>query len=264
MSRRRRNKRRDDDESLAAGDGQQMQLLDVPEHPLEAVARATKRCTGELLYERDRRAYDELLTALAAGKSVRWCMRMYGIGTHTVLAIARREKLEVATRKAALADAMLLGAEVYAERALELAGDCDDAYSAAATAKMLAETGNLMRGQATAIVGGVVVHVDANAMAAQLAAKAQQMDSGAGKMAALGALGEKPGPADKGEKPGPADKQAAVDAALTVDFEVITIPCHASRHTLAGSNGVVLTGGGGGSPENSCPSSISIGGGEIL
>lgn len=258
MSRPRR-KRRDDDESLTGSDAQQMTLLDVPEHPLEAESRMTKRCTGQLLFERDRKVYDELLQALAAGKSVRYCMKMWGLGTHTVLAISRREKLEVATRKAALADAMLLGAEVYAEKAIELADTCEDAYAAAGTAKMLAETSNLMRGQATSIMGAVIVHVDANAMAAKLAEKARRMDSEAGEK---GALGAESAP-DALALPA-VDMKAAVAPIIAVDCERVTVLSDTIRDTLTGSDGLVLRRGGGGSPENSCPSPISIGGAEIL
>jgi hypothetical protein len=258
MSRPRR-KRRDDDESLIGSDAQQMTLLDVPEHPLEAESRVTKRCTGQLLFERDRKVYDEVIQALASNKSVRYCMKMWGLGTHTVLAISRREKLEVATRKTSLADAMLLGAEVYAERALELAGTCDDAYQAAGTAKMLAETSNLMRGQATSIMGAVIVHVDANAMAAKLAEKARRMDSGAGEKGALVADSA----SDALALPS-LDIKAAVAPVITVDCERVTVLSDTIRDTLTGSDGLVSTRGGGGSAENSCPSSISIGGAEIL
>lgn len=258
MSRQRR-KRRDDDESLASSDAQQMTLIDVPEHPLEAESRLTKRCTGQLLFERERKVYDELLNALAAGKSVRYCMKMWGLGTHTVLAISRREKLEVATRKAALADAMLLGAEVYAEKAIELADTCEDAYAAAGTAKMLAETSNLMRGQATSIMGAVVVHVDSNAMAAKLAERARRMDSGAGEK---GVLGAESAP-DALALPS-ADKEAAVQGDLIVDCERVAYSCHTSCNNLTPEPALVSRRGGGGSPEDSGPSSISIGEAEIL
>ena len=211
---RRKAKRREAEDSHLAGEAGQMMLLNVAEHPLEAEARQIKRCTGQLLWERDRRAYDELINALAAGKSVRWCMRMYGLGTHTVLAIARRERLEVATRKAALADAMLLGAEAYAERALELVDGCEDAYQAAGTAKMLAETSNLMRGQATSITAGIVVNVDANALAEQLAERRRKMDLERGENRALGGGG----PA-AAARTLPLDVESAVCGSQPVDLQ---------------------------------------------
>jgi hypothetical protein len=254
------------DDSLLAGEAAQGMLLDLGEHPLEAEARTTKRCTGQLLYERDRRVYDDLLQALAAGKSVRYCMKMWGLGTHTVLAIARRERLEVATRKGALADAMLLGAEVYAERALELADSCEDAYQAAGTAKMLAETSNLMRGQATSIMGAVVVHVDANAMAERLAQKARQIDCEAREISPLAAeaLGA-------GSDLGALDVQATVSRCQSADYQVIKL----ARDTLgdteqgAAAAGLAtgdadLTGGGGDRGPAPVAASISFNQDEIL
>jgi hypothetical protein len=264
------------DDSLLAGEAAQGLLLDLGEHPLEAEARTTKRCTGQLLYERDRRVYDDLLQALAAGKSVRYCMKIWGLGTHTVLAIARRERLEVATRKGALADAMLLGAEVYAERALELADSCEDAYQAAGTAKMLAETSNLMRGQATSIMGAVVVHVDANAMAERLAQKARQIDCEARENPPLGAgrcdwIGQGAPELGAGSDLGALDVQAAVSMCQSADYELVKL----SRDTLGdteqgaaaaglATDGDALTGGGGGRGPAPVAASISFNQDEIL
>jgi hypothetical protein len=267
------------DESLLAADAAQGLLLDLSPHPLEAEARVTKRCTGQLLFERDRKVYDDLLQALAAGKSVRYCMRTWGLGTHTVLAIARRERLEVATRKGALADAMLLGAEVYAERALELADSCEDAYQAAGTAKMLAETSNLMRGQATSIMGAVVVHVDANAMAARLAEKVRQIDLEAGDSRPLGAgraaaradgLGQA-GALGAGSDLGALDVQATVSRCQSADYEVVKLARDTLGDTEQGAvaagraaDGDALTGGGGGRGPAPVAASISFNQDEIL
>lgn len=259
MKRKGKGKR---DDSLLAGEAAQGLLLDLGEHPLEAEARTNKRCTGQLLYERDRRVYDDLLQALAAGKSVRYCMKMWGLGTHTVLAIARRERLEVATRKTALADAMLLGAEVYAEKAIELADGCEDAYQAAGTAKMLAETSNLMRGQATSIMGSVVVHVDANAMAAKLAAKARRMDYEAGENGALGAGRDLE--LISGAVTPATDIKATVSINQIVDSECVSVTRDTLRDTQQATSTEELTGGGGGRTAAPGASTISFEGGEIL
>ena len=261
------------DDSLLAGEAAQGLLLDLGEHPLETEARATKRCTGQLLLERDRQVYDDLLQALAAGKSVRYCMKIWGLGTHTVLAIARRERLEVATRKTALADAMLLGAEVYAERALELADGCEDAYQAAGTAKMLAETSNLMRGQATSIMGAVVVHVDANAMAARLAEKARQIDCEAREIPPLGAaaladgIGQGARALGAGSDLEALDVQATVCVSQSPDYEAIDLARDTLSDTLpaAGSvGGLDLVGGGGGRAGGPAGQSTSFNEQEIL
>jgi hypothetical protein len=139
-------------------------------HPIEAEAQATRQCSGALLRTREPSVYAEVVRCLAVGFTVRNVMKMFGLGTHTVLAIARIEKLNVATLKGVLADAMLLGAGVFAERAIELAGECDSAFEAAGTAKSLAETSQLMRGQATQIIEEHVLVLDANKMAADMAA----------------------------------------------------------------------------------------------
>lgn len=161
-------------EPLADGEGLMGELLPVA-HPVESEAQTTRQCSGQLLRTREPTVYAEVVKCLAAGHSVRDLMRMFGLGTHTVLAIARIEKLNVATRKALLADAMLLGAEVFAHRAIELADHCDSAFEAAGTAKSLAETGNLMRGQATQIIEERVIAIDANKLAEQMALEAREM-----------------------------------------------------------------------------------------
>ena len=161
-------------EPLGDGEGLMGELLPAA-HPIEIESAATRQCSGQLLRTREPTVYAEVVSCLAAGHSVRDLMRMFGLGTHTVLAIARIEKLNVATRKALLADAMLLGAEVFAHRAIELADNCDSAFEAAGTAKSLAETGNLMRGQATQIVEERVIQIDANKLAEQMACEAQEM-----------------------------------------------------------------------------------------
>lgn len=161
-------------EPLADGEGLMGELLPAA-HPVELEARTTRQCSGQLLRTREPTVYAEVVNCLAAGHSVRDLMRMFGLGTHTVLAIARVEKLNVATRKALLADAMLLGAEVFAHRAIELAEHCESAFEAAGTAKSLAETGNLMRGQATQIIEERVVTIDANKLAEEMAREAQAL-----------------------------------------------------------------------------------------
>jgi hypothetical protein len=161
-------------EPLADGEGLMGELLPAA-HPVEIDALTTRQCSGQLLRTRHPTVYAEVVSCLAAGHSVRDLMRMFGVGTHTVLAIARIERLNVATRKALLADAMLLGAEVFAHRAIELAEDCDSAFEAAGTAKSLAETGNLMRGQATQIIEERVLQIDANKLAEQMSREALEM-----------------------------------------------------------------------------------------
>ena len=273
---KRKGKAKRDDESLLAAEAAQGLLLDLGEHPLEAIARTTKRCTGQLLFERDRKVYDDLLQALAAGKSVRYCMKIWGLGTHTVLAIARRERLEVATRKTALADAMLLGAEVYAERALELADGCEDAYQAAGTAKMLAETSNLMRGQATSIMGAVVVHVDANAMAERLAQKARQIDCEAREIPPLGAaegdgIGQGARALGAGSDLGALDVKATVSSLQSTDYHGVKLARDTLGDTWQGTaaaglatGDAALTGGGGGREPAPVAASISFNQDEIL
>ena len=203
----RRRKKQNKEETLS-GDKQGW-LLDVAEHEAEQEARLTKQCTGQVLFTKHRRVYDELVTALAGGASVRRCMKLFGVGTHTVLAIARREKLEVATRKAALANAMLLGAEVFAEVAIDLAPNCESSYEAAGTAKMLAETSNLMRGQATAITGVIVARVDAAAAGEGLRQKALKMGFGAGEFSAMRDVTPAREAQPVGEDPAP--QQSAAD-----------------------------------------------------
>ena len=158
---------------LEDGEGLLGELLPA-KHPLEEEALRTRQCTGKLLRTREPTVYAEIVRCLAANMTVRQIMRLFGIGTHTVLAIAREEKLNVATLKGCLADAMLLGANAFAERAIELADECDSAYEAAGTAKALAETSNVMRGQATVIREDRVITVDANALAKQMAKQMAQ------------------------------------------------------------------------------------------
>ncbi len=169
---------------LEDGEGLLGELLPA-KHPLEEEALMTRQCTGKLLRTREPTVYAEIVKCLAANMTVRQIMRLFGIGTHTVLAIAREEKLNVATLKGSLADAMLLGANAFAERAIELADACDSAYEAAGTAKALAETSNLMRGQATVIREDRVITLDANALAKQMAKEAQEMGFERGEFSAL-------------------------------------------------------------------------------
>jgi hypothetical protein len=159
---------------LEDGEGMLGELLPKA-HPIETEAQATRQCSGALLRTREPEVYKEVVKCLAAGFTVRNLMKMFGLGTHTVLAIARIEKLNVATLKGVLADAMLLGAGVFAERAIELAAGCESAFEAAGTAKSLAETSQLMRGQATQIIEEHVLVLDANKMAADMAREAQEM-----------------------------------------------------------------------------------------
>ncbi len=248
---KRRKKRSAEDSNLEA-EGEQPWLLEVEPHVVEAEGRTTKRCTGQLLFERYRETYDAVVTALAGGGSVRTCMKLFGIGTHTVLAIARRERLEVATRKGDLATAMMLGAEVFAERAIELAPDCESAYEAAGTAKMLAETSNLMRGQATSISAGVIIHVDAAAAAASLQEKAQKMGFGGGQNLGMAALGA---PVVRAAVPlrGAMDIQSADSMAYVADYQCIKIDGDPLGDTSRDDDGAIFEGGGGGAGANSCP-----------
>jgi hypothetical protein len=232
-------------EPLADGEGLMGELLPAA-HPVELEARTTRQCSGQLLRTREPTVYAEVVNCLAAGHSVRDLMRMFGLGTHTVLAIARVEKLNVATRKALLADAMLLGAEVFAHRAIELADNCESAFEAAGTAKSLAETGNLMRGQATQIIEERVVTIDANKLAEDMAREAQ----------ALGAHGMG---FERGES-----------LALEAEGGQIAVPCMPSDNasavllaecskgtlleTLAMDEALSFDGGGGGAEPPAAPS----------
>jgi hypothetical protein len=227
-------------ESLADGDGLLGELLPVA-HPVELEARTTRQCSGQLLRTREPTVYAEVVNCLAAGHSVRDLMRMFGLGTHTVLAIARVEKLNVATRKALLADAMLLGAEVFAHRAIELADHCESAFEAAGTAKSLAETGNLMRGQATQIIEERVVTIDANKLAEEMAREAQGMGFAGGENLALEAEG-----VQIAAPTCPTDNESAVS--------LVNCPKGTLSGTLATVEALSFDGGGGGAEPPAAPS----------
>lgn len=200
-------------EPLADGEGLMGELLPAA-HPVEIEATAARQCSGQLLRTREPEVYKEVVKCLAAGFTVRNLMKMFGIGTHTVLAIARIEKLNVATLKGVLADSMLLGAGVFAERAIELAGQCDSAFEAAGTAKSLAETSQLMRGQATQIIEERVVAIDANKLAEQMAREAREMGFPGRENLALEA-----GSARIGAAAIPADIKSAVSSGKSLNCD---------------------------------------------
>lgn len=227
-------------EPLADGEGLMGELLPAA-HPVEIEARTTRQCSGQLLRTREPTVYAEVVNCLAAGHSVRDLMRMFGLGTHTVLAIARVEKLNVATRKALLADAMLLGAEVFAHRAIELAEHCESAFEAAGTAKSLAETGNLMRGQATQIIEERVVTIDANKLAEDMSREAQAMGFMGGESLALEAE------SDRIAAPClPADNESAVSLGKGSKETLL--------ETLPTDEALSFDGGGGGAEPPAAPS----------
>ena len=190
MSRKGRKKtRRDDDGSLIEMMDAQGTLFVIEQHPVEAEATRTKQCTGALLMKRDPEAYQAIVEALASGMPMRQIKKLWGVGTQTVYAVLRRENLKVGTLKDRIATTLYLGGMQAAEVAADLIEDCDDPVQAAMAAKMLLETGNLMKGQATAITESRVVVVDATKAAADLMARAEEMGLGAAGKNALSASG---------------------------------------------------------------------------
>lgn len=206
-------------------------LIHVEPHPIEAAARQAKRCTAELLAERDPDTYNDVVKRLAANDSIRQIKRDFGLGTDTVMAIRRREWKEVGTLKAVIADTLLHGAAVGAEVAAALVAECDDPVAAAMATKMMAETSNLMRGQATSINATVVVNVDAAAAARRLEEKALEMGLGGGENLALGDAVRVvlPGVLVGGISP-TMDSESVGSVVQSIDCESVVIPCHGGCH----------------------------------
>lgn len=252
MKRGRKKKQK----ALADGEGVLGDLLPKASHPLEVAAEEKRQCTGAYIRAHAPEMYREIIEQLAAGASARELSRLFGINLRTVCAIARIEKLNVAARKSHLADVMLMGSEVFAGRALELAEGCESAYEAAATAKMLAETSNLYRGQATAIHAGVIVKVDASGAAARLAARAAEMGLTAGENSPL-ALdltgGQAAIEAETHLVTVAADNKAGVGGEFCADNQSDCDSCQPICHTLEPSPSVEINRGGGGQREPASP-----------
>lgn len=248
MKRGRKKKQK----ALADGEGVLGDLLPKASHPLEVAAEEKRQCTGAYIRAHAPEMYREIIEQLAAGASARELSRLFDINLRTVCAIARIEKLNVAARKSHLADVMLMGSEVFAGRALELAEGCESAYEAAATAKMLAETSNLYRGQATAIHAGVIVKVDASGAAARLAARAAEMGLTAGEISPL-ALDLTGGPAAIEAETHlvtvTADNKAGVSGEFHADNQGAFNSCPPICHTAPPSPPVEINRGGGGQRE---------------
>lgn len=226
-------------------------LLDVPPHPVEVEARETKQCTAQLLFVRDPDSYKEIVEALARNMPIREIKRTWRVGTMTVYAILKREQVKVGTLKEQIAQELFIGGLAGAQRAAELIVDCDDPVQAAMATKMMLETGNLMKGQATSISEHRVIHVDATAAATRLKDRAAQMGLGeAGNFAlardvtGTGAVPVLP-PAPEPLSAPAADIESAVIEPATLDLQGIEQPCHTSRHGLQ-ARGDFETGGGGG------------------
>lgn len=227
-------------ESALAELEQQGLLLDIPEHPVEKEARETKQCTGALLLKRDPDAYNEIVTAIAANRPIRWIKRTFGVGTQTVYAIMLREKQKVGTLKENISEWCFMGALAGASRFAEVVADCEDPMAVALGSAKMAELGNLMRGQATSIQGVIKVNVDVKAAEASLDEKARKIGFSAEENLALAA--------DSGLAPcaPPADNKAAVKSTQMIDIELIDTLSDTSSDTEQGSDGHTLNGGGGG------------------
>ena len=227
---RRKRKRCDDgEESLQGAEGAQAELgLTLELHPVEAEAVALRRCTAGLLFERDRGAYDGIVQALAEDRPIRRIKRDFRVGTETVLAVRRREAQNVGTLKARIADRLLEAAQLGSERLVEVMEDCDDPVQVAMATKMAAETGNLLRGQATQLVGHVHVHVDAQAAEERLRELGRKMGCGGGENLGWGGAGGVVGVRGDG------DGLSAVSNVYVVDCERVNNERHTDCHTVAG------------------------------
>ncbi len=240
--RRRRSKDHDDgDDSLLEGGSKQGVLFEVPAHAIEQEAREAKRCTATLLFERDPDTYNDIVKLLAANVPIRKIKHDFGLGTDTVMAIRRRETKEVGTLKGIIADTLLHGAAVGAETAAALVAECDDPVAAAMATKMMAETSNLMRGQATQLIGHLHVHVDAQAAGRNLEEKARRMGLNGGEKPAL-ALDA----AGSALAIPSADNVSADNDSLIVDIESVKSLSHIHCSTKPAQTAPFQTGGGGG------------------
>lgn len=230
-------------ESALAALEQQGMLLDVREHPVEQEARETKQCTGELLLKREPGTYEDIVKALAANRPVRWIKRTFGVGTQTVYAILQREKEKVGTLKERIAEWCFMGVLAGSSRFAEIIADCDDPVALALATEKMGTFGNLMRGQATSINASVIVHVDAQAAAATLTAKAQEMGLMSGEKGALGAK-----TLVEAEILPPADIKADDKSTQSVDNELFKQSSHVLCHTTPTVGEVKIDGEGGGKP----------------
>jgi len=250
--------------SLLEGDAEQGMLLDVPAHPVEKEARQAKRCTAEYLHERDPETYSQVVKMLAANVPIRSIKRDFQLGTDTVMAIRRREWKEVGTLKGIIADTMLHGAAVGAEVAAALVADCDDPVAAAMTTKMLAETSQLMRGQATQIMEHRVISLDATAAAQKLMQEAAEMGLGVEEKTLLGR--EAVGLVGGGVSGLALDCESAVVEHLDLDNQRPKDSCHTLGHNSVGKDASESVkksrnfeqGGGGDTPAPDMPNIQSV------
>ncbi len=235
---RRRKRRGNGDEPLSDGD-EQLELIAVPAHPVEAEADTAKRCTGQLLFERYPQDYADIVNALAAKMPIRRIKKLWAVGTGTVYAVQRREGAKVGTLKANIASSLLMGVNAGAERFAELITECDDVVAVSMALKAMAETANLMAGQATSITEHRVISVNANALASDLAALVSKMDSEAAEKFPLARdVTASPAPRpeltqtalDLASIPLPVDKESNADGIHGADNQRIAAPCHTSCH----------------------------------
>lgn len=246
---RRRKRRGNGDEPLSDGD-EQLELIAVPAHPVEAEADTAKRCTGQLLFERYPQDYADIVNALAAKMPIRRIKKLWAVGTGTVYAVQRREGAKVGTLKANIASSLLMGVNAGAERFAELITECDDVVAVSMALKAMAETANLMAGQATSITEHRVISVNANALASDLAALVSKMDSEAAEKFPLARDVTDP-PTTRPALPEtaldlvPVDKESNGKVISTPQVQPLTPPCHASRHSSGVQPSNFDEGGGG-------------------
>lgn len=253
---RRKKRKGSGEESLSDAD-EQLELLAVEPHPVEAEADTAKRCTAQLLFERYPQDYADIVNALAVPLPIRRIKKLWRVGTGTVYAIQRREGAKVGTLKAQIAQALFLGVKAGAEHFAELITDCDDVVAVSMALKAMAETANLMNGQATTITENRVVIVDATKAHARLAEIISEIDSETGEKNALRDVTPVPARAPvpvldvTPETLTPDDKSNACDL-LSADNQRSAVPCHTSRHTLP-STAPKFDRGEGGAPASPRP-----------
>lgn len=251
---RRKKRKSQGGEPLSDAD-EQLELLAVPAHPVEAEADQVKRCTGQLLFERYPDDYAQIVGALAASMPIRRIKRLWGVGTGTVYAILRREGAKVGTLKAQIANNLFLGVKAGSEHFAELIQECDDVVAVSMAIKAMAETAQLMAGQATQITEHRVISVNANEAAEQLRALVSQMDSESGEKFPLprdvtpGAQAAAGAPAAlpvEGAEIMPMDSTSSAAGARSLDLQGAALPCHTPRHTGQPRRAVFEGGGGDG------------------
>lgn len=250
---RRKKRKGSGEESLSDAD-EQMELLVVEPHPVEAEADTAKRCTAQLLFERYPQDYADIVNALAVPLPIRRIKKLWRVGTGTVYAVLRREGAKVGTLKAQIASALFMGVKAGAEHFAELITECDDVVAVSMALKAMAETANLMNGQATTITENRVIIVDANKAHARLAEILSEIDSETGEKNALRDVTPAPARAavpvlDVTPEAVLLDDKSNAGGSLCADDQQTSGPCHTSRHTLPSEPAKIDRGEGGSASE---------------